>query len=662
MTRTRTLVGVLLPIVAAAIAYGGALQGGFVYDDHGSVYSNPLVVAGDWWGMAFGPEHTSLANRPVACLSIVLDHTLWGMSAAAFRTTSLVLHAVNALLVGAVVRGCLLAPNLRGRFTPERAAWLATFVAALWACHPLGADAVAYVTQRSTLTMSLGFLACLRAVQRAAESPTPARWRFAAVVALALGMASKEDLVVGPILVVLFERAFLVPSWRAMRDRRRFHFAIASTWLVLIGCVAAGPSNPTVGFDALVKVSPIEWLFTQASVVVHYIASVVWPTSLRTVYEWPIVRDAATAAPKGLVVLALAVLAAWQWRRRPWFGWLGALFFLLLAPTSSVMPIVTEVVADRRMYLPMLAVLVPIVLAAAAIDRVLARAAMGAAQRATAWGVVAGAALVAATLATRSHAPAFTDGSLFWRDAFTKNELKSDSLLVPSILSGYARALNDEGRGEEALALLERAIAYPARRDVVVLNYATAVRARRRFADAERELRKLLAEFPDYATAQGMLAAVLVDQFEADTARGRAAGDPRLDEAERLADRAYRKVPKPDFLNTRGMALCRLGRLEEAEFVLRLAVTQDPTPTDPWKSLGAVLLFAGKPADAIAVWRSLLPKLPSDTGLRMNLAAASLQAGDKAAAKAMVDEVLRLDPKHAAAKRLATELAPDSGR
>ncbi len=654
MLSARTLL-LLLPIAAAAIAYGGALQGGFVYDDHGSVYSNPLVVAGDWWGMAFGPDHTSLANRPFACFTIVIDHALWGMSGAGFRTTSLVIHAINALLVGAVIRGCLLAPNLRGRFTPDRAAWLGTFVATLWACHPLGADAVAYVTQRSTLTMSLGFLVCLWAVLRGHGSPAPRRWHVVAVVALALGMASKEDLVVGPILVVLFERAFLVPTWRAMKDRRRFHFAIASTWLVLIACVIAGPSNPTVGFDSLVKVSPIEWLFTQAGVIVHYVAMVFCPTGLRTVYEWPIVRDAATAASSGLAVLALLGVAAWQWRRRPWFGWLGALFFLLLAPTSSVMPIVTEIVADRRMYLPMLALIAPIAVGVAA--------ASGAGRRTTPWIVLGGAAIVAAVVATRAHAPAFTDASRFWHDAYTKNALKSDSLLVPSILSGYARALNDEGRGEEALALLERAIAYPARRDVVVLNYATAVRARGRFADAERELRKLLAELPDYATAQGMLAAVLVDQFEADAARGRAGGaDPRLVEAEQLTDRAYRKVPKPDFLNTRGMALCRLGRLEEAEFVLRLAVTQDPTPTDPWKSLGAVLLFAGKTADAIGVWRSLLPKLPSDTGLRMNLAAASLQSGDKAAAKAMVEEVLRLDPNHAAAKRLAMELAQDAGR
>ena len=663
MVNVQRAAAVVLPVAAALLAYQGALDGDFVYDDHGSVFANPLVVAHDWWNMAFGEEHTSLANRPFACLTIVIDHALFGMDGAAFRRTNLVLHAIAAVLVGAVLRRALLAPNLAGRFSPTRASWIATAVATLWAAHPLGADAVAYVTQRSTLTMSLALLTCLWAVLRAAESPSPGRWRIAAVAALALGMASKEDLVAGPLLVVLFERAFLVPTWHAMRARWRFHLAVAATWLVLIACIVAGPPNPTVGFDAQVKVTPLEWLFTQAGVLVHYVTSTVWPSALRTVYDWPIVRSAGAATLPGLAVLVLLAVVAWQWRRRPWSGWLGALFFLLLGPTSSVMPIVTEVVAERRMYLPMLAVLVPVVIAIAGLDRWLAGAGLAAGQRVALWGVLGAAPVVAAIATTRDYAPAYASQARFWTLAYERNELQSDSLLVGSILSGYARVLNDRGRGDEALAMLERAMRCPARQGVVPLNYSIALRARGRLADAERVLREAIAETPDWATARGELAAVLVDSFEADAARGKViADDPRLVEACELTDRAYRRVPKPEFLNTRGMALCRLGRLEEAEFVLRLATAQDPTRTDPWKTLGAVLLFAKRPAEAVQVWQTLLPRVPTDTGLRMNLAAAHLQIGNRTAARTMVAEVLRIAPTHAEARRLADQLDAETRR
>ena len=648
MTGSQRVAAFVLPVLAAALAYGGTLGDDFVYDDHGSVFSNPRVVAGDWLGMAFGPDHTSLANRPFACLSIVIDHALLGMRGTGFRTTNLLLHAMNAVLVFAVTRRCLLAPNRGHALSESASTWTATFVATLWACHPLTADAVAYITQRSTLLMSLCLLTCLYAVLRCAESPRPFRWRVLAVAAMALGMASKEDLVTGPLLVLLFDRAFVAPTWRAVRDHWRFHAAIASTWLVLAFCVAAGPSNATVGFAAQVKVSPVEWLFTQAPVVLHYARMAVWPNDLRTVYDWPIVRSAADAALPGLAVLALLGLAVWQWRRRPWLGWLGALFFLPLAATSTVMPIVTEVVAERRAYLPMLAVLVPLALAGARLLR---------ARNPVLCTLLAATPVVAAIVTTRGYAPAYTTSATFWHDAYTKNDLTSDSLLVPSILSGHARALNDQKRGDEALALLDRAMQHPHRLGFVAMNYAAAMRSRGRPQDAERELRKLLADEPDSATAQGALAAVLVDRFELDAARGATRiDDPRLTEAADLADRAYRMVPKPEFLNTRGMALCRLGRLEEAEFVLRLAVLQDPGPTDPQKTLGAVLLFARRPAEAIAAWQQLLPRLPNDAGLRMNLAAAHLKQGDALAARKMLDEVLRIAPDHAEARRLAGEL------
>lgn len=651
-----------LPAIAALLAYGGALAGDFVYDDHGSVFGNPRVALGDWWGMAFGPDHTSLANRPLPCLTIVVNHALCGMDAWSFRVANLALHIVCAWLLLGVVRRCLLAANLRERFTPARATWTATAVASIWACHPLGADAVVYITQRSTLLMSAGLLGCLYCVLRYAQAPRVG-WRVLAVLSLALGMASKEDLVAGPVLVVLFERAFLLPTWAALHPHRRFHLALASTWLVLLGCLVAGPANATVGFDSLVKVSPLEWLYTQAGVIVHYLQVALWPHRLRGVYDWGIVRDFASAVAPGLAVLGLLALTQWQWRRRPWLGWLGAMFFLLLAPTSSVMPIITEVVAERRMYLPMLFVLVPVAWGLAqVVEAGVARISRRTGMRTVLLVAAALVPIVAAIGATRRYAPTFATGARFWTDAYHDNELTNGSLLVATILSGYARVLDQQGHPDAALVMLERAMRCERKVNAVVMNYVVALRARGRLADAEQALRHLLGEAPDYAIALGGLAAVLVDAYELDAGRGRAApDDPRLDEVDRLTDRAYRLVPKPEFLNTRGMALFRQGRLEEAAAVLRLAILQDPTAIDPQKSLGAVLLYAGRPTEAIAVWRRLLPLVPQDTGLRLNLVAAHLRLDQVPAARDLLQEVLRLAPEHAEARRLLTQL-PSPGR
>ncbi|MBX3462327.1 MAG: tetratricopeptide repeat protein [Planctomycetes bacterium] len=645
------------PLLAALLAYGGALGGEFVYDDHGAVAGNPRLEAGDWWGMAFGPDHTPLANRPVACLSFCLDRALGGLDPGWLRTGNLVWHLLCTGLVFLVVRGALRAPNLGGRFGAAAATAVATTVATLWGSHPLGAEAVAYVTQRSTLLMAAGFLLALLAALRHAATARR-RWRWVAVLALAAGMASKEDLVAGPLLYVLFERAFVHPSWRAMRPHLPFLLAIAGTWTVLAACVGLGPANVTVGYGAVVPVTAFEWLYTQAGVVLHYLRLAIWPVGLCTVYDGPIVRDPGAAVLPGVAVLTLFALAVRQWFVRPWLGWLGALFFLLLGPTSSVLPIVTEVAAERRMYLPLLAVLMVVVLAGrAAIGQLAARAGFAPRGAAVAGGVVAAVAAALLVAATRVRALDFTSLERFWGNAYAHCDPGRGSLLTASILSGQARVLDRRGDGEGAFALLEQAMRCEARMAPVGMNYAVALRARGRLAEAERALRGVLADFPDFAPALGGLAAVLVDRFEQDLARGAAAaGDARLAEALERTDRAYRISPDPQFLNTRGMALCRLGRFDEAERVLRLAILQSPGYSDPYQSLGAALLFAGRPREAIEVWRRALPLRPDDAGLRMNLVAACLQLGERRLARELLAEVRRLDPTHAEAQRLWLEL------
>ena len=59
----------------------------------------------------------------------------------------------------------------------------------------------------------------------------------------------------------------------------------------------------------------------------------------------------------GLLLTALLAATVWGLMRRSPAAFAGAWFFLILAPTSSVFPIVTEVAAEHRMYLPLAGVI-----------------------------------------------------------------------------------------------------------------------------------------------------------------------------------------------------------------------------------------------------------------------------------------------------------------
>src|SRR5262249_20383771 len=84
------------------------------------------------------------------------------------------------------------------------------------------------------------------------------------------------------------------------------------------------------------------------------------------------ILDPLDVIPGAIVVLSLLGLTVWGWIHKPWVGFLGAWFFFILAPTSSFIPIVTEVGAERRMYLPLVAVLIAIGVGIALLIRKLA--------------------------------------------------------------------------------------------------------------------------------------------------------------------------------------------------------------------------------------------------------------------------------------------------
>ncbi len=653
--RWRSLLAVVLVLAAGLFAWQGTWRGGFVFDDHPAIVDNQALLRGDWWQAAFGAEHQPLANRPLTCLSLVADFVLFGPGPFGPHLTNLLLHLGNALLLLATLRRALLAPNLAGRLTPAAANAIAVAVAVLWVAHPLGADAVAYATQRSTLLGSGCLLLALLATLRAHASPRPMAWRMLVLLALCGGMASKEDFVVAPVLLLLFERAFLLPHWSALRARIGWYAAMAATWSVLIVCMALGPHNATVGYDTVPPVTARQWSMTQAGVVLHYLRLAVWPQPLRGAYDWPIVQSFGDAALPGLLVCGLLAAVVVAWRRRPWWAWLGALFFLLLAPTSTVLPIVTEIVAERRAYLPMLAVLVPLVVV---LQRLLARAW----PRSSSWLtiVVAAAVTVPLGLATRERVAIYGDERTFWADAFAKRDPASRSHLAATLLASHGIELSKQGRMAESFRCFDQVLECEQPSVLHRLTASLSLTQRGRYADAIVLLRQLVQEEPGNGRLWGSLGLALAGWHEHEHGR---ADDVRLVEAEAALQRAVAAVPtQAQFWTSLAYVFAASGRLADAETACRQA-TGLPTASAGALSLHVDLLYRlGRPNEAAPLLARWLPARPRDAGLRYQLAEVERAHGDVAAAMQLLEDALRLEPTHAQAAALLRQLRADRPR
>jgi Flp pilus assembly protein TadD len=127
--------------------------------------------------------------------------------------------------------------------------------------------------------------------------------------------------------------------------------------LVVYG--AAENAAAGVGAGALVPRSI--YLFTQTMVLPHYLRLSVWPSDLSFEYrDWPGYSKWTSVWPYLLGVGLALAMAAYGVIRGRWYGFLGTWFFAILSLTSLV-PIV-DFVEEYRMYLPLIAVIVGLVL------------------------------------------------------------------------------------------------------------------------------------------------------------------------------------------------------------------------------------------------------------------------------------------------------------
>ena len=347
-------------VVAGALAYATSLSNPFLYDDQTAIVKNPQIRTLSPLSVPLTPPRdTPVAGRPLVNLSLAANYASGGLDVTGYHVTNVALHLLTALVLFGVVRRTLLTGGSKDPQLPgmaEHADGLGLACALVWVLHPLNSEVVNYTVQRTESMMALCYLTTLYCAIRAKAHPDRWGWRAAAIAACAAGMAAKESMVTAPLLVLVYDRVFLYPSLSAaFRERRALYIGLAATWTVLAALMLGQPRT-SVGFAA--GVSPWTYFLNQLPVIARYLWLTIWPRPLVVDYGLPGAVGLFDVVVPGLILVALAIGTLLALRRHPLIGFLGVWFFVTLAPTSSVVPIATEVGAERRMYLPLMALAV----------------------------------------------------------------------------------------------------------------------------------------------------------------------------------------------------------------------------------------------------------------------------------------------------------------
>jgi Flp pilus assembly protein TadD len=392
-----------------------------------------------------------------------------------------------------------------------------------------------------------------------------------------------------------------------------------------------GPRSRSAGFST--GLSAWDYLLTQAPMLVHYLRLAVWPDPLVADYGLTEPTTLAAVAPSALVVLALAGAALYLWRRQRALACLATWWFVTLAPSSSVVPIVTEVGAERRMYLPLAALVVLGVLGL----RALARAVPA---RLAGWPAAA-ASTAAITFALAGVSAA---RGLDYRDPVGIWQSVVEARPHGRAHHNLGIALAAQGHDDGALAQYRLAA-----ETVVEARYSLGflLASRGEDAAAATQLREFLARKPDDVQAPRaayLLVMVLARQ-----------GD--LPGAIAAFDRAQ-AFPPPGAEATRGLAeaftalgasLTDQGRLAEASEAFARSAAAAPDAPGAHLNHGATLMRQGRTAEAEQAFRRGLAVAPTYTPLRNALAAALATRGAVAEAAAEFNRVLSLEPGNAEA-------------
>jgi protein O-mannosyl-transferase len=573
------------------IAFQSVLSSRFTtFDDPYYVSSNPQVQKGLTWESvrwAFTTHET--ANwHPVTWLSHMLDVRLFGMNPGLHHLTSLLLHALNAVLLFLLL------------FRMTGALWRSAFAAALFALHPLHVESVAWIAERKDVLSTLFWLLTTGAWLAYVKSKKPAPYGLM-LAFFALGLMAKPMLVTLPFTLLLLDfwplRRLAFPLRGHSDDLKKllwekaplFAMAAASGVVTIIAQRSGG------AVAALSELPLGERAANAARSYAAYLGKAMWPSPLAAFYPHPHAGVRTLTVIAALLALAGITAAAVLLKKKAPYLPMGWLWYLgTLVPVIGLMQVGEQAMADRYTYVPLIGIFIA--------------AAWGLGALADGWGKGRVAAVAAALSALSALAIMTRIQAAYWTDSITLFEhalkVTPENALAQSNL-GVALSL--QGRMQEAIPHLQESLRIAPGYPNVHISLGNALSATGRAEEAAAEYAEALKVKPDDVMALtnlGMTLGMLNRLPEA---------VERLREAVRL---------EPGNIEARlnlGTALDRMNRLPEALEQFQEALRLKPDGARILDNLGLALGKMNRLPEAVERFQQAARVQPDSAEIRFHL-------------------------------------------
>ena len=331
------LIGSILLITV--FTYFPSLGNGFTnWDDPEQVVQNKDIA-----GLSLSGSHEIFTSfyvgmyQPITMQLYALIYSVFGPSATAFHSISLLLHLLNILLVFLLVK----------RFVRQEVP--ALFTAGLFALNPLQTESVAWISATSNLLFTTFYLAGLIVYLGYVRNKRPMMLGITFILFL-LSLLSKPAAMTFPVMIFFIDLYFRRRDYlRLILEKLPFVlFSLAIGIVIIFAREEAGHI-----VDISSRFGWGERVLLICYAIAFYVSKLFIPSGLSAFHPYPQygLTTAYFLAP--LVVLMLAFLMIrlrGQIKRQVWAG---IFFFLIsLAVVLEFIPLGTQVVKERYVYLP----------------------------------------------------------------------------------------------------------------------------------------------------------------------------------------------------------------------------------------------------------------------------------------------------------------------
>jgi protein O-mannosyl-transferase len=333
-------------------------------DDNLYILDNPDIQRGlSRQGISWAMTTLYTTNwHPLTWLSLMADYELYGLKAAGYHVSNLLLHIFNTILLFLVLR----------RMTGET--WKCLTVAALFAVHPLNIESVAWIAERKNLLSTLFWILTLFAYVRYVEKSGWLRY-MQALFLFAVGLTAKPMLVTLPFVLLLIdywplrrlspvdrwddeERADTVCNWSVLRPllKEKIPFFFLSLCSILITIYAAkigGTVKSIADFPLSGRIG--NTLFA----LVSYLEKMIRPVDLAIFYPYPTTgRPVWQSVAAFFLLTSITLFVALKRKKHPYLvtGW--SWYLITLLPVIGIIQVGLQSMANRYAYVPLIGIFV----------------------------------------------------------------------------------------------------------------------------------------------------------------------------------------------------------------------------------------------------------------------------------------------------------------